>query len=196
MTMRGTPYYYNGDELGMTNIRFINIEDYRDVQTLNAYQHAKRTGADLNKLIKRLAFSARDNSRTPFQWDTTSNAGFTTGTPWIKVNPNYKAINELTEEKDPNSVLNYFRKAVKLRKENLALVYGKYTLLDRDNPNVYVYTRELNGKKFLVLLNFRSTSSLYNIGIDVSKEKLLLDNYRNASTGNKLRPYEAAVYEL
>ncbi len=196
MTMRGTPYYYNGDELGMTNIRFTDINDYRDVQAINAYQHAKNTRADLNEFIKRLAFTSRDNGRTPFQWNSTQNAGFTTGQPWIKVNPNYKTINEAAEEKDPNSVLNYFRKAVKLRRTHLALVSGKYTMLDRDNPNVYAYTRELNGKLFLILLNFRSTSSVYKVNIDKSKAKLLLDNYTTASVGDTLQPYEAAVYEL
>src|SRR5207344_1759379 len=94
--------------------------------------------------------------RTPFQWDGSQNAGFSTGTPWIKVNSNYKTINEAAQDKDPNSVLNYFRKIVKLRKDNLALVYGKYTLLDKTNPDVYAYSREMDGKKLLILLNFRT----------------------------------------
>ncbi len=116
MTMRGTPYYYHGDELGMTNAGFTKIEDYRDMSTINQYLHLKNTGGDLNKFLKEKQFTARDNSRTPFQWDSTANAGFTTGSPWIEVNKNYKTINEVAEENDPNSSLNYFRKIVKLRK--------------------------------------------------------------------------------
>ncbi len=196
MTMRGTPYYYNGDELGMTNAGFSKIEDYRDVSALNEYQHVKNTGGDLNAFMKDLQFTSRDNGRTPFQWNNTLNGGFTTGTPWLQVNKNYKAINEVTENKDPNSVLNYFRKVVKLRKDNLAMVYGKYTLLDKDNPNVYAYTRELQGKTFLIMLNFTSKVATANIGMDISKANLLLDNYTTPLNGNALQPYEAVIYEL
>ena len=197
MTMRGTPYYYQGDELGMTNAGFTNIEDYRDMPTINRYVHLKSTGGDISKFLKEKQFTDRDNSRTPFQWDNSVNAGFTTGKPWIEINKNYTTINEGAEENDPNSSLNYFRKVVKLRKENLVLVYGKYTLLDKENPNVYAYTRELDGKKFLLLLNFTSKVASFNTGLDRSNAKLLLDNYSNPSKGNNtLQPYEAAVYEL
>ena len=196
MTMRGTPYYYNGDELGMTNAGFTKIEEYRDMPTLNEYRRLESTGGDIKKFLKEKEFTDRDNARTPFQWDSTANAGFTTGTPWIEVNKNYKVINEAAEENDPNSVLNYFRKIVKLRKENPVLVYGKYTLLDKDNGDVYSYTRELDGKKFLILLNFESKPATFNTGIDISKAKLLLDNYSTPSSGNTLQPYEAALWEL
>ena len=196
MTMRGTPYYYNGDELGMTNIRFDNIEDYRDMPTLNEYQHQKNIGGNLKEFMEKIKFSCRDNGRTPFQWDSSYNGGFTTGTPWLKVNPNYKEINAAAQEKDDNSCLNYFRKLTRLRKENPVLVYGKYTLLDKDNPAVYAYTRELEGKKMLVILNFKSIAAVANTGIDVSKAKVLLHNYATPSTGNKLRPYEAIIYDL
>jgi oligo-1,6-glucosidase len=196
MTMRGTPYYYNGDELGMTNIRFKKIEDYRDVATINEYKFRQSKG-DNGNYLKEIAFTSRDNGRTPFQWDSTTNAGFTTGKPWIAVNPNYKTINEAAEDKDPNSILNYFRKVVSLRKENPVLVYGKYTLVDKDNPNVYAYTRELGGQKMLILLNFTSKTAGVNIGaIDLAKAKLLLRNYDTPRTGQTLAPYEAAVYEL
>jgi oligo-1,6-glucosidase len=202
MTMRGTPFYYNGDELGMTNIRFNKIEDYRDVQTLNAYQYEKNNGGNLDAFIKQEAFESRDNGRTPFQWDNTTNAGFTTGTSWIKVNPNYTTINEATENKDSNSVLNYFRKLVKLRKDSLVLVYGKYSLLDKNNSKVYAYTREGEGEKMLILLNFSTTASTCNVGTDISNATLLLTNYKDAPLKNTahttitLRPYEALVYSL
>lgn len=196
MTMRGTPYYYYGDELGMTNIGFKNIEDYKDMPTLNEYQHQRNIGGDLNKFMETIKFSCRDNGRTPFQWDSTMNAGFTNGVPWIKVNVNYKAINAAAQEKDNNSCLNYFRKLTKLRKENLTLVYGKYSLLDKNNPDVYAYTRELDGKKLLILLNFRNKAASVNTGIDISKGKVLLCNYSSVAADTKLRPYEAAIYEL
>jgi oligo-1,6-glucosidase len=196
MTMRGTPYYYNGDELGMTNPGFTDIKDYRDKATLNEYQHQKNIGADMSKFMKNIKFSCRDNGRTPFQWDDSSNAGFTKGTPWINVNPNYKTINEAAQDKDPNSTLNYFRKIVKLRHDNLVLVYGKYTLLDKDNPDTYSYTRELDGKKLLVMLNFRDHASKVNTGIDLSKAKILIGNYNSLSQNSTLQPYEAAVYQI
>ncbi|MBS1530610.1 MAG: alpha-glucosidase [Bacteroidetes bacterium] len=196
MTMRGTPYYYNGDELGMTNAGFTDIKDYRDVSVLNEYKHQQNIGADMQAFMKRTEFSARDNGRTPFQWNASANAGFTTGTPWINVNPNYKTINEEAEDKDPNSVLNYFRKIVKLRHDNRALVYGKYTLLDKNNPDTYAYTRELNGKKLLVTLNFRDHPAKVNTRLDIGKAKVLIGNYASPSTNGMLRPYEAVVYKV
>ena len=196
MSMRGTPYYYNGDELGRTNIYFNKIEDYRDMPTLNEYQHQKAIGGDMAKFMKTISFSCRDNGRTPFQWDSSFNAGFTKGTPWLKVNPNYTTINAAAEETDANSCLNYFRKLTKLRKENKVLVYGKYTLLDKDNPDVYAYTREEAGKKLLVVLNFTAKTVAAQTGIDVSKAKLLISNYSGNSDILNLRPYEAVIYEL
>lgn len=196
MTMRGTPYYYNGDELGMTNAGFRKIEDYRDVQTINEYKRQKSIGADLPAYIRRIGFESRDNSRTPFQWNNKTNGGFTIGRPWIKVNPNYKTINAAAQEKAPNSTLNYFRKVVKLRKENLVFVYGKYKLLDKNNPSVYAYTRELDGKRMLVLLNFSSKPAAFNTDIDLSNARLLLRNYAAGLKKGFLLPYEAAVYQL
>jgi oligo-1,6-glucosidase len=201
-SMRGTAYYYNGDELGMTNAGFDKIEDYKDMPTLNEYQNQKNSGGDLNKFMQRIKFESRDNGRTPFQWNATTHAGFTTGTPWIKVNPNYKTLNAAAQEKDPNSCLNYFRNLVKLRKANPALVYGKYTLLDKNNPAVYAYTREEAGRKLLIVLNFSKTSSEANLGINVVNAKLLLNNYKDAPVNNisqsviRLRPYEAVIYQL
>jgi oligo-1,6-glucosidase len=197
MTMRGTPYYYNGDELGMTNAGFTSISDYRDMPTLNEYQNQKNTGGDIEKFIETIKNNSRDNGRTPFQWNDSVNAGFSTGTPWIKVNPNYSTINASAEEKDPNSVLNYFRGIVKLRKENPFLIYGTYTLLDKNSPDVYVYTRELGGNKMLlVLLNFKSTVASVNTGIDYSQAKILISNYASHLPSGKLQPYEAVIYEL
>jgi len=196
LTMRATPYYYAGDELGMSNIKFDKIEDYRDIESIGMYNQVKNRGGDLQEFLNDQKISARDNSRTPFQWDDNANAGFTTGTPWLKINPNYTSVNVAAEESDGNSCLNYFRKLVKLRKNNLVLVYGKYSLLDKDNPDVYAYTRELNGKKLLVLLNFRSHRASANTGIDLTKAKILIDNYGKTASTGELQPYEAVVFEL
>lgn len=198
MTMRGTPYYYYGDELGMVNIRFNDINDYNDVETRNKYTQIKNAGGDLDAYMENRKQTSRENGRTPFQWDTTENAGFTTGKPWLKVNPNYSLINAEAQEKDPNSVLNYFRKVVQLRKQDLTLVYGAYTLLDKDNPDVFAYTRELDGKKLLVLLNFSKKNAAYTLPISTAKSKIILDNYSNTKKikKNTLRPYEAVILEL
>ena len=202
LTMRGTPYYYNGDELGMTNAGFKTITDFRDMPTLNEYRHQKDIHGDTVKYLERVKAESRDNGRTPFQWDSTKNAGFTTGTPWIAVNPNYEIINADLEEKDLSSCLNYFRKLVKLRKDNPVLVYGKYTLLDKGNPKVYAYLREEGEKKMLVTLNFSTETARVETGISSRNIKLLIANYPDApvsKTGDdifELRPYEARIYQL
>jgi oligo-1,6-glucosidase len=196
MTMRGTPYYYNGDELGMTNIRFSKIGEYRDLSVINEYQHQKDIHADTLQFLELQRFVSRDNGRTPFQWDNSANAGFTTGTPWLKVNPNYKIINEADENNDSNSCLNYFRRLTLLRKENAVLVYGKYTLLDKNNPSVYAYTRELNGRKLLIMLNFSARNAEADTGLDLNKANVLVCNYANPSLSGNLNPYEAVVMEI
>lgn len=198
MTMRGTPFYYNGDELGMTNIRFDSINEYQDLATRNKYISIKNKGGDLQAFLEDQKQTSRDNSRTPFQWDSTQNAGFTKGTPWLKVNPNHKTINADAEEKDPNSVLNYFRKLVQIRKDEPTLIYGKYTLLDKENPNVFAYMRDLNGKKLLVLLNFTDKTAAYHLNFKLGKHMIVLDNYndRNKAKNNLLRPYEAMIIDL
>ena len=198
MTMRATPFYYFGDELGMTNIKFNEISDYQDIETINWYKHLQETGGDLNDFLEMEKWVGRDNGRTPFQWDNSENGGFTKGIPWLKVNPNFKTINVATEEQNPNSVLNYFKKIVRLRKDNLVLVYGKYTLLDKENPDVYAYTRELDGEKYLILLNFTSRKSSVNLPLDLEKGKLVIDNYDLEANLEDLknfilRPYEAAI---
>lgn len=202
MTMRGTPYFYNGDELGMTNPRFDKIEEYRDMPTLNEYRQLVRQGGDLRAFMKRIQFSCRDNSRTPFQWDSSSQAGFTTGTPWIRVNPNYRQINAAAQQKDSLSVLNYFRRVVRLRKQMPVLVYGRYQLLDKNNPKVYAYTREWEGKKVLILLNFSAAPAPAHLPVSLRTARLLLTNYpqspRIGPDGTRvfLLPYQAAVYSL
>jgi oligo-1,6-glucosidase len=196
LSMRGTPYCYFGDELGMTNAAFTRLDQYRDMALLNEYQHQKATGGNLDKFMLDIQFGSRDHGRTPMQWDSSNNAGFTVGKPWIEVNSNYKAINVATQENEAGSCLAYFRKMVQLRKSQPALVYGKYTLLDKTNPDVYAYTRELDGKKILILLNFSAKQANVKTGLDITKAKVLINNYSNATAGETLRPYEALIFEL
>jgi oligo-1,6-glucosidase len=198
LTQRATPYIYNGDEIGMTNIRFKNVEQYNDLQTRNRYYLAlKESKEKAAAYLLMQAELSRDNSRTPMQWDAGANAGFTSGKPWLPINPNYKTTNVKTEDTAANSVLNFVRKMIRLRKDNKdVLVYGKYTLLDKDNKDVYAYTREGKGRKMLIVLNFTKNNSAFNAGVDVSKLKIVLSNYQDPAAGASLRPYEAVVYEI
>ena len=197
LSMGGTPYYYNGDEIGMINAKFNKIEDYKDIETLAEYEKVKNARGDLNQFITdQKTGGARDNGRTPYQWNNSKNAGFTTGNPWIKVNDNHTYLNAEVQENDPNSNLNYFREMTKLRKSNLALVYGKYSLLDKENPDIYAYTRELDGKKLLILLNFSNKTATVNTDYNIADAKVLIGNYTDVSLDKTLKPYEAIILEL
>ena len=195
-TMRGTPYYFQGDELGMTNIRFNSIDDYNDVDTKNRYQFLKNNGGDLQAYLEDKKQTSRDNGRTPFQWNSSENAGFSDGKPWLKVNPNYSKINAAQQENDSKSTLNYFRKLVQLRKSEPTLTYGKFTILDKENPSVFAYTRELNDKKFLILLNFSDKPAAFNIDVNLKNAKVLLGNYDNFNAKENLKPYQAIVLQV
>ena len=198
MTMRGTPYYYNGDELGMTNIRFNAIEDYKDVDTRNKYLAIANKGGDLKTFLEEQKQTSRENGRTPFQWNKSTNAGFTTGTPWLKVNPNFIKVNAESQNKNRMSPLNYFKQVVKLRKKEPVFTYGSFQLLDKNNPAVFAYLRERSGKKIVVLLNFTNGEVLFNLDFDLTEYKILLDNYPKSTIleKNTLRPYEAVIIEL
>lgn len=198
LTQRAIPYLYNGDEIGMTNIRFKSIEQYNDLQTRNRYYIALKESREKAAayLVNQQELS-RDNSRTPMQWNSDAHAGFTAGNPWLPVNPNYRLVNVAESEKDTGSILNFVKKMISLRKEYKdVLVYGKYHLLDKDNNQVYSYTRESGNKKFLVVLNFTSTRAKANTGVDISKAKILINNYEKPNADGVLRPYEAVIYEL
>jgi oligo-1,6-glucosidase len=200
LSMRATPYYYFGDELGMSNIKFDKIEDYRDIETLNMYEKTKNEGGDLPYFLNGQKISGRDNGRTPFQWDDSKNAGFTNGTPWLKVNPNYNKINVALQDKDPNSVLNYFRKMVRLRKSLPELVYGKYEILDKNNRQVYAYTRSLDNKKALIVLNFSTTNTIFDIPKSIGTPgEVFINNLKEITLlerAIKLQPYQAVIIRL
>jgi len=202
MTMRGTPFYYNGDELGMSNVKFDNIDDYRDIATINAYKSVKAKGEDLQDFMEKQKRFSRDNARTPFQWDASANAGFTTGKPWINVNPNFKQVNVAIEEQDAKSELSYFKRIVALRKSSPVLIYGDYEVYDIENPDVYCYVRTEQKDKVLVLLNFSTKNLNYSLdkSIDASNAKMLINNYDVITAVNQnsvqLKPWQALIFKL
>jgi oligo-1,6-glucosidase len=197
MSMRGTPYYYFGDEIGMSNIKFDKVEKYNDIELLTNYAQVKAKGGDLKRFLEGMKISSRDNGRTPMQWENTPQGGFTTGTPWLKVNPNYATVNVVNQENDPNSILNYFRKMVQLRKTEHTLIYGDWALVDRANPSVFAYTRTLEGKKLLIMLNFKAKEAKIDLkGLDLTKAKVLISNQATPSVFGTLKPYEAVVLGL
>ncbi|GAA3759303.1 glycoside hydrolase family 13 protein [Terriglobus aquaticus] len=201
LTLRGTPFLYEGDELGMTNYPFKKLSDYDDIAIKNAYKAEVETGKiSAEAFLASQAKTTRDNARTPMQWDSSPEGGFTTGNhPWLAVNPNYKTINAAAEDSDPNSVLNYVRALLKLRSGTKAFVYGDYHDLDPKDAHVYAYTRELGPEKYLVVENFTSSPVTYTLPGGVKASTLLLSDYANSKEANtstlRLAPWESRIYK-
>ncbi|MEA1786255.1 alpha-glucosidase [Arenibacter sp. GZD96] len=199
LSMRGTPYCYYGDELGMTNIGFETIEEYQDIAAINGYKKVLNSGGDLEKYMSDLKFSSRDNGRTPMQWDASENANFSTGTPWIPVNENFKTINVARQDSDPNSVLNHFRSMVALRKNNPVLIYGDYALLQAEHHDIYAYTRTLGDSKMLIVLNFTDKKSRISLAEASNIQTVLMNNYPKLTQSESeltLLPYLGVVVSL
>ncbi|WP_338039478.1 alpha-glucosidase C-terminal domain-containing protein [Maribacter litopenaei] len=197
--MRGTPYCYYGDELGMTNIGFDTIEEYQDIAAINGYKKVVNQGGDIDAYLKDLKFSSRDNGRTPMQWDDSDKANFTSGKPWLPVNENYTEINVALEETDPNSVLNHFKALTKLRKEHDVLVYGGYKIIAKEHPTIYAYTRTLGNEKIAVLLNFSTDTATMSIPDNWNLGAEWINNLEPISVSNKqveLLPYQAVIITL
>ena len=194
--MKGTPYIYQGEELGMTNTHFKGLDDCRDVEEKNAWQQfvidQKRVSPET--MLACFDNMARDNARTPMQWDASKNAGFSTGTPWIAVNPNYKEINAASEISDPDSVFHYYQKLIELRHEHEIIVYGRFVPLLEDDPSIYAYARELDGKKLLVACNWTKDEDPCTLFDDTNGTELI-SNYNEHKKG-ALQPYEARVMLL
>ena len=202
-TLQGTPYIYQGEEIGMTNVWFESLEECRDIETLNFYrEYVAGRGGDPEKAMELIHAVGRDNARTPMQWDNSANAGFTAGKPWIKVNPNYVNINARNAVEDKNSIFNYYKRLIELRKEIPVLVYGEYRPVLEEDEQIYSYLRCMGEERLLVVLNFFGTETLFSLPAEITCEgkELLISNY--AVPGERdlrnilLRPYEARVYRL
>jgi oligo-1,6-glucosidase len=201
--MQGTPYIYQGQEIGMTNVAFPTIEQYRDVEIRNLWKDlVVEKGYDPEKILKAIHYRGRDNARTPMQWDATEHAGFTTGTPWIEVNPNYREINVEQALKDENSIFHYYKKLIRLRKEHDIIVYGSYELILEDDEQIYAYIRKLENEQLLVITNFSAETPTFALPnhITFTEKQLLISNYpvdENEEIQTiLLKPYEARVYKL
>ncbi len=202
LTMRGTPYIYQGDEIGMTNVAFDSFDDYRDVETLNLRDEqyfAERQA----QLLRAVHTQGRDNARTPMQWSSAQNAGFSEATPWIKTNPNYPTINIEQQESDPSSILNFYRKMIVLRKTYPALVYGSFQVLDIENAHIFAYYRQDEEYKLLILLNFSSDERTFELDQLYNNDDLIriVSNYR--ATGQikeagkvELKPWESILFKV
>lgn len=194
---KGTPYVYQGEELGMTNAYMENIADYRDIESLNAYKElTTKENIPAKTVMGYIKAVGRDNARTPMQWDTSDNGGFTSGTPWLQVNKNYKTINAAAQVNDPDSVFAYYKKLIALRHTNEVMVNGVYDVLIPDHPQIYAYTRTLGDKQLLVLCNDSDTNAA--IPAELQKKihaakNILIQNYKDTDEST-LRPYEAVVY--
>ena len=195
--MQGTPYVYQGEELGMTNTVFNFVDDFRDLESINAYRELVESGLYTDEdMFPKIAHKSRDNARTPMQWDASENAGFTTGTPWIAVNPNYKKINVADQLKREDSVFHYYQKLIRLRKENEIIVYGNYELLLPEDENIFAYIRTLDNQKLLVVCNFSKSEQKFDFS-GYENAKVLISNYnRDAGEDGILKPYEATVLLL
>ena len=197
--MKGTPYIYQGEELGMTNVRFEDINEYNDIETLNMYKDRISKGYSHDEIMASIYAKGRDNARTPMQWDSTENAGFTTGKPWLKVNKNYKFINAEDCLQDKDSIFYHYKKLIDIRKHNDTIIYGDYKLLLPEDKNVFAYSRELNGDKIVVVCNFYDKEVNLNFKEDFNNVEILLSNYKDSSIlmkDLKLRPYEAIMYRV
>ncbi|MDD3219609.1 MAG: alpha-glucosidase [Lachnospiraceae bacterium] len=199
MTMQGTPYIYQGEELGMTNVKYDSIEDYQDIQIRNAWDDRVVNGnANPDELMKAIEYIGRDNARTPMQWDDSANGGFTTGKPWLKMNENYREINAAESRADSDSIFHYMQKLIQQRHKYDVAVYGSFCEYDKENPDLYVYTRQLGEQKMLVVLNFTKEEQKFTLPkeIEVKKSELYISNYENDGTmeDKMLRPYEAIAY--
>ena len=199
-TLQGTPYIYQGEELGMTNLRLDSIEDCRDVDTLNHYREATQVyGQSPEAVMEAIRAKGRDNARSPMQWDHEQNAGFTTGVPWLAVNPNYTEINAAAALRDPDSVFHYYKALIRLRKQHSVIVYGGYTPLCQEHPTVWAYRRDFEGSTLFTVLNFSAERENFSFprGTLSPGAQLLIGNYSDSPAPNAqltLRPYEAVVY--
>ncbi|MFP4363146.1 MAG: glycoside hydrolase family 13 protein [Spirochaetia bacterium] len=198
MTLEGTPYIYQGEEIGMTNYPFQSIEEFKDIDSVNVYNAAVDQGKDPEAVLKMLCYRSRDNARTPMQWDDTENAGFSQATPWMPVNPNYKEVNLALEREHENSIFRYFQEVIRLRKNTPALVYGSFETLDRGNPGSFTFIRKYKEGKYLIMLNFTGNRNEVSLPKELFEHKweLFISNYPSVVHKTLLSPFEARVYRI
>lgn len=195
--MQGTPFIYQGQELGMTNYPFTELQQFDDVAIHNLARQRREQGWGEDDILTSIRDNARDNSRTPMQWDSSEHGGFTTGTPWLAVNPNTRDINVATQQRDPNSVLTYYQQLIRLRREHPTLIYGQYDLLLDDHPQIFAYRRSAD-RQFVVLCNLSDEPAHFGqAALQLTDSRLVLGNQTGDQMGSPgvLRPYEARVYQ-
>lgn len=193
---QGTPFIYQGQEIGMTNYPFESIETFNDVAVRNEYQIVKEQGGDVDQLLDKYRMENRDNSRTPMQWSDSTNGGFTEGKPWFPVNPNYKDINVAHQLEDEHSVLNFYKKLIQLKKSHEIYTYGQFDLIDAENENVFAYTRQLEDKTVVVAGNLTDKQSSLTLPFDIDEDAIKLHNYNSQLDATSLKPFEAFVAEI
>ena len=191
--MQGTPYIYQGEEIGMTNIK-LNIDEYDDVEIKNMYKERIAAGYSKEEVMNSIYAKGRDNARTPMQWDDSENSGFSISKPWLKVNENYKEINVKNQINDPDSILNYYKRLITLRKENQVFADGKFMMYLEDDDNIFAYERILDNHRLVVICNFYG-EMIENPLTDITENlKMVLSNY--GKDDDRLRPYEARMYMI
>ncbi|MDK9856448.1 glycoside hydrolase family 13 protein [Staphylococcus equorum] len=194
---QGTPFIYQGQEIGMTNYPFESVETFNDVAVVNEYNIVKARGGDLTELLNKHKMENRDNSRTPMQWSNGINGGFSEHEPWFPVNPNYTEINVSSQQQDSNSILNFYKSLIQLKKSHDIFTYGTFNLIDAENEHVFAYIRELDGKRVLVVGNLTDKSATLEFNETINENNIELHNYKdNKLNLNALRPFEAFVIAL
>ena len=193
MTLRGTPYVYQGDEIGMTNVKYPSIEHYDDIETRNAWKEAKEQNKDMDIFLKGVHRQSRDNARTPMQWDDSKFAGFSITKPWLDVNANYNKINVELEQNNLDSILNYYREIIRIRKNNSTLIYGDFLDLEPSNEKLYIYKRWDQQKTYFIVLNFSDDKVQWDIN-NFESMRLVISNYKKSVYTKLFNPWEARVY--
>ena len=193
MTLRGTPYVYQGDEIGMTNIKYPSIDYYDDIETRNAWKDAEEQGKDMDIFLKAVHRQSRDNARTPLQWDNSRFAGFSSTKPWLDVNENYNKINVELQQDNSDSILNYYREIIRIRKNYSTLIYGDFLDLEPSNEKLYVYKRWDKQKTFVIVLNFSDDKTQWDIH-NFDSMRLVISNYKKSVYTKSVDPWEARVY--
>lgn len=194
---QGTPFIYQGQEIGMTNYPFESVETFNDVAVVNEYNIVKSQNGDVSALLEKHKMENRDNSRTPMQWSNQINGGFSEHRPWFPVNPNYKKINVANQQQDPNSILNFYKSLIVLKKSDDIYTYGTFDLVDKNNGQVFAYTRTLSNKQVLIVANLTNQTAKLKYDESINQNNILLHNYKDKSINiNAIKPFEAFVVSI